>query len=202
MLDMILHGYWVKWGIFFHYKSLLELIPNTLFLGYNESKEQKNVLENRERIVMKVFLQKDVVGVGLAGDVVKVTEGYGRNFILPRKLGVEVTPSNENSFAARANNVVRKKEVVETKTSLLAERIKTLQLTLKRKMHDDGKLYGAINQGEVADLLAEKGIKVAKNQIEFNKTIKEKGIHEITVKLSSRLKPTLTLKIVPEATAS
>lgn len=146
---------------------------------------------------MKIFLIKDIVNVGLAGDVVKVSEGYARNFIFPRKLGIEITPANEAQYATRTTT--RKKEIIETQTSLLAERIKAIQLTIKRKMHDDGKLYGAVNQGEIADMLAEKGIKVAKNQIEFEKSIKEKGTYDVVVKLSSRLKPTLTLKVLPEA---
>jgi len=95
--------------------------------------------------------------------------------------------------------VERKKEAIETQTSMLAERIKATQLVLKRKIHDDGKLYGAVNAHEIVDLLAEKGIKVGKSQIEFPKTIKEKGMFDVIIKLSSRLKPTLTLKIIAEA---
>lgn len=148
---------------------------------------------------MKVLLTKDIVQVGMAGDIVTVTEGYFRNYLLPHKLAIEVNERNELYIKNKMNVVERKKEAIETQTSMLAERIKSTQLVLKRKMHDDGKLYGAVNAHEVVDLLAEKGIKVGKSQIEFPKTIKEKGMFDVTIKLSSRLKPTLTLKVVAEA---
>jgi len=69
---------------------------------------------------------------------------------------------------------------------------------LKRKLHDDGKLYGSVNPSEIVDLLAAHGVSVAKNQIEMEKSIKEKGSYEVTIKLSSRLQPKVTLNIVSE----
>mgnify|MGYP002713307078 CR=1 FL=1 len=148
---------------------------------------------------MKVLLTKDIVQVGMAGDIVTVTEGYFRNYLLPHKFAMEVNERNEAFIKNKMKVVERKKEAIETQTSMLAERIKATQLVLKRKIHDDGKLYGAVNAHEIVDLLAEKGIKVGKSQIEFPKTIKEKGMFDVIIKLSSRLKPTLTLKIIAEA---
>jgi large subunit ribosomal protein L9 len=147
---------------------------------------------------MKVLLTKDVINVGMAGDIVSVSEGYFRNYLLPNKLALEINEKNEAFYKNKVKAAERKKEVIESHTSMLAERIKSMELTLKRKMHDDGKLYGAVNASEIVDLLAEKGIKVGKSQIEFPKSIKEKGSFDVTVKLSSRLKPTFTLKVVPE----
>ncbi len=71
-------------------------------------------------------------------------------------------------------------------------------MTLKRKLHDNGKLYGSVNPAEIVDLLAAQGIGVSKNQIEFDKSIKEKGAYEITIKLSSRLQPKLMLHVISE----
>ena len=147
---------------------------------------------------MKVFLHKDVEKVGLAGEIIKVEDGYARNFLFPRKLGVEITPSNEAFYLTKIRQVVHRKEVINSKTSMLAENIKSIKLTLKRKMHDDGKLYGAVNAQEIADLLGRHGVAVSKSQILFDKSIKTKGSHEVTVKLTSQLKPTLTVTIVPE----
>ena len=147
---------------------------------------------------MKVFLLKDIESVGLEGEIVKVSDGYAANFIFPRKLGVEVTPANEASFAKRKKVVEHRQEVIASKTSMLAEKIRGIKLTVKRKLHDDDKLYGAISAGEIVDLLAEQGVSVAKNQVEFGKSIKTKGAHEITIKLSSSLQPKLTLTVVAE----
>lgn len=147
---------------------------------------------------MKVFLLKDVERVGLAGEILKVAEGYAANFLIPKKLAVEITPSNEKLYQSKIKVVEHRKEVVATKTSMLAEKISSVKLTLKRKMHDDGKLYGAIGANEVVDLLAEKGFGIGKSQVDFEKSIKEKGSYQVTIKLSSKLQPKVTLVVLPE----
>ncbi len=147
---------------------------------------------------MKVFLLKDIVHVGLAGEIKKVEDGYARNYLLPRQLAKEVTANNESSFLTHHKKVEYKKEAIATQTSLLAEKIKVIKLSLKKKMHDDGKLYGAINAHDVVEGLAKQGIMVAKSQVEFAKAIKSKGNFEVVIKLTSRLKPTLQVHILPE----
>lgn len=146
---------------------------------------------------MKVFLLKDVEQFGIKGEIVSTSDGYARNFLIPRKLAIEVTPENQDSLKHRVKVVEHRKEVVATKTSMLAEQIKSLELILKRKMHE-GRLYGSVSPQEVMDLLAEKGVSVSKSQIEFDKSIKTKGEYPVVIKLSSKLKPTLTLKVISE----
>lgn len=147
---------------------------------------------------MRVFLLKDIEKVGMAGEIIKTAEGYARNFLIPNKLGVEVTQANEASLSNRIKVVEHRKEVVATKSSMLAEKIKSLDLVLKRKVHDGGKLYGAVSSGEIVDLLATKGIGISKSQVIFDKSVKAKGKHTLTIKLTSQLQPTVTLTIVPE----
>ena len=148
---------------------------------------------------MKVYLLKDIEQVGLAGEILQVGDGYARNFLIPRKMAVEVTPENSSFYEKKVRKVEHRKEVVASKTSMLAEKIKTMQLTLKRKVHDGGKLYGAVSSAEIADLLAAQGISVAKNKIIIDKSIKNKGTHEVTVKLTSSLQPKVKVTVVPEA---
>lgn len=148
---------------------------------------------------MKVFLLKDIQKVGLANEIIKVSDGYAQNFLFPRKLAVEVTAKNESFYKDKVKNVEHRKEVIAEETSMLAEKIKNLSLTLKRKVTDDGKLYGAVSQSEVVDLLAEKSVPVSKSQIVFDKSIKTTGTYDVTIKLSSRLKPALRLKVVSGA---
>lgn len=151
---------------------------------------------------MKVYLLKDVESVGMAGEVLKVKEGYGLNFLIPRKLAVKITSKNEAFYAARTKTVEHRKEVIASKTSMLGEKIKTLNLSLKRKMHDDGKLYGSISPAEIVDLLAQEGIAISKSQVKFTKNIKEKGEFTVDIKLTSKLKSALSLKIIPEKKAA
>jgi large subunit ribosomal protein L9 len=145
---------------------------------------------------MKVYLLKDVEKLGLAGQVIKVKPGFADNYLVPQKLAIIITPANEAFYTSKVKHVEHVKEVVSSKTSMLAEKIKLMQLKLKSKAHDGGKLYGAVSATDIVDLLAEQGVSVSKSQIEFGKTIKSIGTYNITVKLSSKLKPELVLKVV------
>ena len=147
---------------------------------------------------MKVFLRKDIEKIGLAGEIIKVGDGYARNYLIPHGLAIEITKKNEIFYAKRIKKVEHRKEVIATQTSMLAEKIKSLKITLKKKIHDDGKLYGAVNASEVVDLLAKKGIIITKNQVKMDKSIKTKGTFAVTIKLTSRLQPQLSLSVVPE----
>lgn len=147
---------------------------------------------------MKVFLKKDVEKVGMAGEMIKVNDGYARNFLFPHGLAVQITPTNEAFYTTQIKQVEHRKEVVATKTSMLAERIKRLALTIKRKMHDDGKLYGAVSTSDIVDLLSQEGVSISKSQVIFDKSIKERGAHEVTIKLTSSLQAPFKLTVLPE----
>ena len=120
---------------------------------------------------MKIYLLKDIEKIGIAGEVVKVKPGFAMNYLIPKKLGVVVTPTNESFYQAKVKKIDHRKEVISSKSSMLAEKIKQLTVTLKRKTHDDGRLYGAVSGIEVSELLGNQGISVAKNQVEFGKSI-------------------------------
>lgn len=156
------------------------------------------IIAIHERESMKVFLKKDIEKVGMANEIVKVGDGYARNYLIPRGLAVEITPENEALFTARLKKIENRKEVVTSKTSMLAEHIKGMKVTVHRKMHNDGKLYGAVSAVDIVDLLAGQGISIGKSQVVFDKSIKTKGIHKVQIKLTSALQPELTVLVVPE----
>jgi large subunit ribosomal protein L9 len=147
---------------------------------------------------MKVYLKADIKGVGMTGEIITVSDGYARNFLFPRNQAIEITPANEQSYITRLKVVENRKEVIATQTSMLAERIGSSHITIKRKIHHDGKLYGSVGPADIADELKEQGFSVAKNQIIIEKSIKEKGVHMVIVKLTSRLQPKLKVVVVPE----
>jgi large subunit ribosomal protein L9 len=147
---------------------------------------------------MKVFLLKDVPNVGMSGVIKKVEDGFARNFLFPRNLAVEVTKSNEASLLAKVKKVEQQKVAIVEHTSDMANKIKALKISIKKKMHDNGKLYGAISEGEIVAELAREGIIVDKSKVELNKSIKTKGTFEVVIKLTSRLKPALQLQVLPE----
>ena len=147
---------------------------------------------------MKVYLCKDIPQIGIAGEIIKVNDGYARNYLIPRGLAMEVTLNNESQYLSKAKHIENRKEVIATETSILAEKINSLSITFKRKMHDDGKLYGAISSAEIVTALGQKGISVSKSQVKIDKSIKSKGSHKVLVKLTSRLQPELTVVVSPE----
>lgn len=147
---------------------------------------------------MNIYLLKDVEKVGMAGNIVKVSDGFAQNFLIPRKLGVAITEQNKSFYENKITKVKVQEKIINSKIEMLAERINNLHLTIKEKSHDDGKLYGSVGPEEIIALLKEKDITVNKKQIEFVKTVKAIGEHKVIIKLSSKLKPELTLKVVAE----
>lgn len=147
---------------------------------------------------MKVYLKKDIQNVGMAGEIIKVEDGYGRNYLLPRNLAIEVTEGNITQLQKKALLIEKRSEIIESKSSMLAERIKAMKLVLKRKLHDGEKLYGAISAIDIVDLFADHGVNISKSQVVFEKQIKTKGTFEVEIKLTSRLRPKVKISVVSE----
>lgn len=145
---------------------------------------------------MKIYLLKNIEKIGIAGEIIKVSDGYAKNFVFPQKLGIEVNENNAAFYEKKAKTVDERKAVIESVTSILAEQIKALHLTLKKKTHDDARLYAAISAHDVVELLEANNVKVSKSQIIFDKSIKTTGTHLVTVKLSSKLQPQFSLKVL------
>ena len=145
---------------------------------------------------MKVYLLKNVEKVGLAGEIIKVKDGFAKNFLFPQKAAKEVTKSNEAFLESKAKTVENRKAVISSETSILSEVVKNAKITLKRKTHDDDRLYAAINPAEIVEALAEQNIKVNKSQVLINKSIKAIGTHKVVIKLTSKLQPELTVQII------
>lgn len=145
---------------------------------------------------MKVYLLKDVAGIGMAGQIVKVKDGYGQNFLVPRKLAVGITAKNESFFASKVSKVKADQAVIKTKMGMLAEHIRNIHVSIKKRSHDDGKLYGAVSADEMVAALARKDIAVNKKQVVFPKSIKTVGEHKVTIKLSSKMQPQCNVKVV------
>jgi len=143
---------------------------------------------------MNVFLLQNVVQVGLKNEIIKVSDGYAKNFLFPKKLAVEVTPANEKLYTAKARTVQNRAAIIESTSSVLGDQIANLNLKLKKKM-DGEKLYAAIGQNEIVDLLKEQNISISKSQVIFDKAIKTKGNFEVTIKLSSKIQPKFTLQV-------
>ncbi|HNQ51421.1 MAG TPA: 50S ribosomal protein L9 [Candidatus Omnitrophota bacterium] len=145
---------------------------------------------------MNVILKKDIEGVGKAGAVVKVKDGYARNFLFPRSLALESTPANlkkleQEQKARSVQSEKLKKSALEIKT-----RIEKLSLTLPVLVQEKEKLYGSISAVEIAKALQDEGVDVDKNLIVLEEPLKALGIFEVPVKLHAEVTATVKLWIV------
>ena len=126
---------------------------------------------------MYVFLLKDIERVGLASNIIKVSDGYAKNYLLPRNLVVEITDKNRAFYEGKANKKKVTTKILNNKIAMLGEHIKSLHLTVKKKTHDDGKLYGSVGADDIVVALRAKDININKKQVEFIKTVKTVGSH-------------------------
>ncbi|HOG23529.1 MAG TPA: 50S ribosomal protein L9 [Candidatus Omnitrophota bacterium] len=145
---------------------------------------------------MELLLIKDVFDVGKKGDVVKVREGYGRNFLLPRNLAIPATRKNQQFFEEqRARSAARKlkeKTAAEKKAKELAE----LTITLEVKAGEGDKLYGSVGPEEVCAALVQKGYEFDKKQIRMREHLKNLGTHHVDLEIYPQVKTRLTVELV------
>ena len=147
---------------------------------------------------MQVYLTKDVEGVGMAGSLVKVKDGYAINFLLPRKFAIKVNKDELDLYKSKSRTTTKSPEVLNTKLGMLAERIRGLHFVVKKRVHDDGKLYGAVGADEVVTLLKSKEVAINRKQVVMGKAIRAIGEHKVGVKLNAKLNPEFVLKVVAQ----
>lgn len=145
---------------------------------------------------MKVILQDDIKNLGDAGDVKDVSDGYARNFLLPKKLVIPFTNSSKAAIDHQNYIIKVKKEKRKKSSAEIAEQLQQLTLTLKAKVGDSEKLFGSITSMDISDALSEQGFAVDKRKIELPDPIKTLGDHTVTVKLDEGVQA--SLKVVVE----
>nr|WP_317377174.1 50S ribosomal protein L9 [uncultured Faecalimonas sp.] len=144
---------------------------------------------------MKVILLEDVKALGKKGEIVNVNDGYARNFILPKKLGLEATGKNLNDLKLqKANEEKVAKEQLEA-AKALAEKIEAGKVTLQIKVGEGGRTFGSVSSKEVAHAVKEQmGYDIDKKKIQLKDAIKTLGTHIVQVKLHTKV--TADLKVV------
>jgi large subunit ribosomal protein L9 len=147
---------------------------------------------------MEVILRRDVDKLGRRGEVVKVAEGYGRNYLLPRGMAMAVTEANKAMIAKerKAYDARVAKEKAECQT--LADRIGTLRFVAPRKVGENDVLYGSVTSGDIAEFLKAKGVEIDKRKVLLDDPIKRLGDHEVRIKLHTEVTATLKLLVSKE----
>lgn len=148
---------------------------------------------------MEIILRDHVEHVGKRGDVVKVADGYARNYLLPRKLALPATEANKN-WIARERKISEAREGEErVAAEALAERLVALDLQLARKVGDNDTMYGSVTNADIADLIKEKGFDVDRRKILLPDPLRTLGEALVPVKLHRDVTAQLKITVVKEA---
>ena len=145
---------------------------------------------------MKIILLQDEKKLGKKGDIIEASEGYARNYILPKKIGVEATSKNMNDLKLqKANEEKVAQENLDAAKALAAE-LETKQVGVKIKAGEGGKTFGSVSSKEIATACKEQhGIEIDKKKIVLPESLKNFGSYEVTVKLHPQVAANLTVKV-------
>jgi large subunit ribosomal protein L9 len=149
---------------------------------------------------MEVILKEDVVKLGSRGDVVKVAEGYGRNYLLPRKLAIEASAANKAVIEQMKAAAVRRSAKEKTQAEELAKQFDGLSVSFQRRSGEHDQLFGSVTSGDIAEALAKKGFDLDRRKIQLHEPLKTLG--EFTVSIRLHKDVTTHLKVVIEKEAA
>ena len=149
---------------------------------------------------MEVILREHVDNLGRRGEIVKVADGYARNFLLPRKLALVVTEGNKKQIE-RERVKFEAKELEEKKVAeAVAERMANLEIEIARKVGETEALYGSVTSGDIAEALQKKGFDIDRRKLQLHEPIKKLGSFDVPLKLHREVITQVKVKVVAEGT--
>ncbi|MFQ5703971.1 MAG: 50S ribosomal protein L9 [Gemmatimonadales bacterium] len=147
---------------------------------------------------MEVILRQTVDNVGLAGELVKVKNGYARNYLIPRGLAYAATPANRRRMEAEASRFTQQRETERAEADNLAEKLSGVSVEFVVKAGEGEKLFGSITSADIASSLAEKGFNVDKRSVALPEPIKMIGIYKVPIRLHPDVRPEIRVWVVKE----
>lgn len=141
---------------------------------------------------MKLILQQEVKKLGKKGDIIEVSEGYARNFLLPQKLAIEATAGNINAIKQQKAAQTHKEQRANDEAKVMASQLSKVAVKIAVKTGESGKVFGSVTVKDIAEAMEQQyGIEIDKRKIELKESIKSLGTYEVTV----RIHPEITGKI-------
>lgn len=148
---------------------------------------------------MELILLKDVEKVGRKGDVVRVRDGFARNFLLPQKLGLAATRANREFVEEQKGRVKARREKEKAAAQEAAKKITEFKVTLEARAGEQGKLFGSVTSEDVAGALNRQGLSLDKKQILLKEPIRSLGSFPVTVELYPEVKTSVTVEVVSKS---
>ena len=154
---------------------------------------------------MEVILKEDVNKLGHRGDVVKIADGYGRNYLLPGKLAIEATPANKAVIEQMKGSAIRRLAKEKVIAEDLSKTLESVELVFERKVGENDHLFGSVTSGDIAHQLEEKGYTIDRRKISLEEPLKSLGEFHVPIKLhrevTSHIKVTIKGEELPGETA-
>jgi large subunit ribosomal protein L9 len=148
---------------------------------------------------MKILLTEDVKKLGKKGEIVDVSDGYAKNFILPKKLGIEATKAIQNEWNIKKGSEANRKQKEKDAAIALAKELNGKSVTIRTKAGEGGRLFGSITTKEVAEQMEQQlGLAIDKKKLTLNTAVKAIGQYTVTVKLHTDASAEITLKVEDE----
>ncbi|MGB4413476.1 MAG: 50S ribosomal protein L9 [Paludibacter sp.] len=147
---------------------------------------------------MEIILKEDVINLGYKGDIVKVKDGYGRNFLIPTKKAVLATESAKKMLAEDLKQRAHKLERIKNEAIELAEKVKDITLSVGAKTSTTGKIFGAVGPIQIADAFEKAGFAVDRKIIVLKEPVKEIGSYKATLKLHKEVTVEVAFEVVAE----
>jgi large subunit ribosomal protein L9 len=148
---------------------------------------------------MEVILKEDVANLGHRGDVVKVADGYGRNFLLPRKLALQATVANKAVIDQMKAAAARRSATEKAQAEELVTKLQPVVLTFTRKSGDHGHLFGSVTSADIANELATLGFDIDRRKIQLSEPLKSLGNFDVAIRLHREVTAHLKVKVIGEA---
>jgi large subunit ribosomal protein L9 len=149
---------------------------------------------------MEVILKEDVDNLGHRGDVVKVAEGYGRNFLLPRKLAMQATPANKAVIEQMKSAAARRSATEKTQAEALVAKLEPVVLSFTRKSGEAGHLFGSVTSADIAAGLASNGFEIDRRKIQLPEPLKSVGDFSVAIKLHREVTAHVKVKVIGDVT--
>jgi large subunit ribosomal protein L9 len=148
---------------------------------------------------MEVILKEDVPKLGSRGDVVKVAEGYGRNFLLPRKLAIEATSANKAVIEQMKAASVRRSAKEKHEAEALAKQFEGLSVSFQRRSGENDQLFGSVTSSDIAEALEKKSFHIDRRKIQLHEPLKSVGEFDVPVRLHKDVSAHIKVLIEKEA---
>jgi large subunit ribosomal protein L9 len=147
---------------------------------------------------MKIILKDDVKNVGSMGQVVDVSDGFARNYLIPKGLAVEANIKNIKALEHQKKIIQEKAKKIKIDAQNMCEKLSNIKLTIKAKSGEEGKLFGSVTTKDISDALKKEGFEIDKKKIVIEEPIKRLGEYSVTVKLHPDISTQVKLEVVQE----